>query len=193
MKTNKKKYVLHFILDLVAVGILIGLDQFTKSIAVARLKNQAPYDIIPGVLQFSYLENRGAAFGMLQNQKWFFIIVGSLFLIVITIALFKLPLKRKYTALRVCFVLLVSGAVGNMIDRIMLDYVIDFIYVVYINFPIFNIADCYVTVATTLFVILILFFYKEEDLDFKKAKQVRIHSSMREREENHDTDSNGGK
>ena len=187
---NRKKYIIRYFIDLVLIRILIWFDQYTKALAVRKLKDQAPFDLIPGVLQFSYLENKGAAFGILQNQKWFFLLAGSVFLIILAAILYKMPLKRKYTMLRICVVLLAAGAVGNMIDRVMYDYVIDFIYIIYINFPIFNIADCFVVVATVFFAILILFYYKEEDLDFKKAKQVRIHSSMQNYgENNHDTDS----
>ena len=70
--------------------------------------------------------------------------------------------------------MIASGAVGNMIDRIRYDYVVDFIYLVIINFPIFNVADIYVTVATFLLVILILFVYKEDDLSFLSFKQNKI-------------------
>ncbi len=191
--TKRVNYIIRYAIDLLIIGVLVGIDQYTKLLAVQKLKDQEPFDLILGVLQFAYLENRGAAFGIFQNQKWFFILTGSGFLVAIAIALYKLPLKKKYTLLRICFVLIAAGALGNMIDRIRLNYVIDFIYIIYINFPIFNIADCYVTVATIFFVVLICFYYKEEDLDFKKAKQVKIHSSMLEEEESYDTDSHPGK
>ena len=69
--------------------------------------------------------------------------------------------------------LIAAGAIGNMIDRIRFDYVVDFIYFVLINFPIFNVADIYVTVSTVILVILLLFVYKEEDLSFISFKQKR--------------------
>lgn len=191
---KKSHYILRYLIDIICICILFWFDQFTKMLAVEKLKDQEPFDLIMGVLQFAYLENRGAAFGIFQNQRWFFLLTGTLFLAVAAVVLYRLPLKKKYTLLRICIVLLAAGALGNMIDRVRLNYVIDFIYIVYINFPIFNIADCYVTVATVFFIVLICFYYQEEDFDFKKAKQVRIHSSMRENEEeNHDTDGDAGK
>lgn len=197
---KKSKYLIRYFIDIVCVGILLWFDQFTKLLAVRKLKDQEPFNLITGVLQFAYLENRGAAFGIFQNQRWFFLLTGTVFLAAAAIILYRLPLKKKYTLLRACVVLLAAGALGNMIDRIRLNYVIDFIYIIYINFPIFNIADCYVTVATAFFIILICFYYKEEDLDFKKAKQVKIHSSMQadnsireDGEEKHDLDSDAGK
>lgn len=181
---KKKIKIIPYIVDVLLMGVLIWFDQFTKSLAVEKLMDQEPYQIISGVLQFHYLENRGAAFGMLQNKKWFFLVVGITFLIIILFALIYIPAVKKYTALRACLLLIGAGAVGNMIDRISLNYVIDFIYVIYINFPIFNVADCYVSVATFFLIILILFFYKEDDLNFKKARTPKIHSSMRDPMEN---------
>ena len=110
---------------------------------------------------------------MLQNQKFFFIIVASAFLCVIVYVLFKSPDDKKYTKLHVLLIMIASGAVGNMIDRLRFDFVVDFIYIVLINFPIFNVADIYVTVATTILVLLLLFYYKEEDLNFMSFKQTK--------------------
>lgn len=75
---NKQKIKL-LIMDMILLIILVALDQFTKYIAVLKLKNQAAFSIIDGVLEFNYLENRGAAFGMLQNQKIFFLFVAFIF------------------------------------------------------------------------------------------------------------------
>lgn len=179
---KKQRNYLFYIFDYLCMLILIGFDQFTKSLAIERLKNQNYFSIIDDVLQLRYLENKGAAFGMLQNKKIFFVIIGIIILIVIAVFLVKIPVSKKYRALRVCLVLLSAGAVGNMIDRVIYGYVIDFIYVVYINFPIFNAADCYVTVSTILLAILILFVYKEDDLDLKKSRTPKIHSSLRNSE-----------
>ncbi len=175
-----KRYVriLFYLIDLIFMGLLFYADQYTKNLAVGRLKDARAYEMFPGVFELRYLENRGAAFGMLQNQRLFFIIVGVVFMLVILIALIRLPATRKYRPLRFALCLVAAGALGNLYDRIMLNYVIDFLYFVYINFPIFNVADCYVTVGTALLVILILFIYKEDDLNMKKANTVKIHSSM---------------
>lgn len=151
--------------------ILIGIDQITKHLAVLHLKDKPPFPLIDGVFELHYLENRGAAFGMLQNQKGFFLIIASIVLIAICYILFKVPEDKKYNILHLLLVLIASGAVGNMIDRIRLEYVVDFFYFVLINFPIFNVADIYVSVACVLLAIVMLFVYKDEDLDFINIRQ----------------------
>lgn len=161
------------IFDLLFLVVLVAIDQFTKYAAVIKLKNQPAFNIIDGVLEFNYLENRGAAFGMLQNQKMFFVFVAVIFLGVITYVLFKAPAEKKYFSLHILLVLIAGGAIGNMIDRLRLDYVVDFIYFVLINFPIFNVADIYVTVSTLILVIQVLFVYKDNDFDFLSFKQKK--------------------
>lgn len=170
MNKQKKRLLLTDFLGLIA---LVLADQFTKYIAVVHLKDQPAIAVIPDVLELNYLENRGAAFGMLQNQKIFFVFVAVIILAMIAYVLFKMPEKRKYTILHVLLVLIAAGAIGNMIDRLRLDYVVDFISFVLIHFPIFNVADIYVTIATTVLVLLLLFYYKEADLGFLSFKQTK--------------------
>ncbi len=170
---NKQKMHL-LIADFLGLAALVLADQFTKYIAVIHLKDQPAIPIIDNVLELNYLENRGAAFGMLQNQKIFFVFVAILILTVIGYVLIKAPEKKKYTILHVLLVMIASGALGNMIDRLRFEYVVDFISFVLINFPIFNVADIYVTVATVVLVILLLFVYKEDDLNFISFKQKKF-------------------
>ena len=94
-------------------------------------------------------------------------------LIIIAYVLFRLPDGKKYDIMHILLVLIASGAAGNMIDRVKQDYVVDFIYFVIINFPIFNVADIYVTVATFVFVILFLFYYQENDFSFLSFRQQK--------------------
>lgn len=149
-----------------------AFDQWTKCMAVSHLKGQSPVTLIDGVFKLQYLENRGAAFGMMQDMQYVFV-VGAVLICAAVIFLFmRMPFTRRYTALRVCAVLLCAGAVGNMIDRIRLNYVVDFFYFCLIDFPIFNVADCYVVIAVVLFAFLILFYYKDEDdLSFAGRKK----------------------
>lgn len=165
----KKK--LFLFLDLLSIIALILIDQYTKYLAVIHLKDKAAFNIINGVLELNYLENKGAAFGMLQNQKVFFIFVAIVILSVIAYVLYKSPDDRKYTILHVLLSFIAAGAIGNMIDRIRYDYVVDFIYFVLINFPIFNVADIYVSISTLILIILLLFYYREKDLNFISFKQ----------------------
>ena len=157
---------------------LIIIDQYTKHLAVLHLKDKPAFSIIDGVFELNYLENRGAAFGMLQNQKGFFLLVSCVVLIAICYILVKIPEDKKYNILHILLVLIASGAIGNMIDRIRLEYVVDFFYFVLINFPIFNMADIYVSVACVLLAVVMLFVYKDEDLDFlnfstKKTNRIK--------------------
>ena len=152
--------------DFMLFVILVIADQLTKHLAVVRLKNQAAYNLINGILEFNYLENRGAAFGVLHNQKYFFVFVALIFIGVIVFVLIKVPTQKKYYSLNILLVMIAAGAVGNMIDRVRYDYVVDFIYLVCIQFPIFNVADIYVTTATVILVFQILFVYKTNDFNF---------------------------
>lgn len=170
----KKRKIKLLCFDLLFLIILVALDQYTKYMAVISLKDKPAFSIIDGVLEFNYLENRGAAFGMLQNQKIFFVFVAVVFLSVIVYVLFKTPDARKYNKLHMFLVMIAGGAIGNMIDRLRLDYVVDFIYFVLINFPIFNMADIYVTVATAILIIHVLFIYKDNDFYFLSFKQKKF-------------------
>lgn len=167
-----------YIIAVLVLGLGIGIDQFSKYLAVTHLKD-TPISIIDGVFELHYLENRGAAFGMLQNQKWFFVITGILFLIAAVLIFIRLPQEKRFLPLKICILFIASGAIGNMIDRILLDYVIDFLYFKWIDFPIFNIADIYVSVSTFVLAALLLFYYKDNEVDIffevfsfkKKSKQ----------------------
>lgn len=170
----KKRKIIILIVDLVMMVFLTFLDQLTKYLAVQYLKGQPSVPILKDILVLQYLENKGAAFGMLQNQKIFFIFIEVLILFVIAFVLFRMPSDKKYTLMHVILVFVAGGAVGNMIDRVVQDYVVDFIYFVLIDFPIFNVADIYVTFATAVFVIAVLFYYKEEDFAFLSVKQKML-------------------
>ncbi len=163
---NKKKKIIQLIIDLVAFIILAAVDQVTKYFAIEKLKGKPPYVLIDGVFELYYLENRGAAFGMLQNGKVFFVFAAIVMITAIVFVLVKAPVSAKYYPWHVFLVLIAAGGIGNMIDRLRLDYVVDFFYFRIIDFPIFNVADIYVCVGTFLFFAMILFFCKEEDLSF---------------------------
>ncbi|MEE1052165.1 MAG: signal peptidase II [Lachnospiraceae bacterium] len=159
----QKAFRLTLAAEAVLTALLVILDQVTKLAAVSALKDREPFVLIPGVFQLQYLENRGAAFGLLQNARIFFLAVTLIALAAVIYVLVRLPLKRRYIVLRFLMVLIAAGAVGNMIDRVFLGYVRDFLYFSLIDFPIFNVADIYVTCATILLILLLLFYYKEED------------------------------
>lgn len=160
-KTNTlKKAVIGMILSVV----LIVIDQMTKLMAIHGLMNQQPFVILDGIFELRYLENRGAAFGILQGKKAFFIIFTILVLAFIAyIYLKRIPDEKKFRLMDGICILFFAGALGNFIDRVFRNYVVDFFYFKLIDFPIFNVADIYVTVAAFAMIILGLFYYKEDD------------------------------
>ncbi|MCI8959131.1 MAG: signal peptidase II [Lachnospiraceae bacterium] len=148
-------------------ALLVWLDQYTKHLAVAKLKGQEPFSVVPGVFELLYSENRGAAFGMLQGRQGFFFVVGIVVLAAAVYVMVRMPSYgcSRYHFLKVCTVMITAGAVGNMVDRVSQGYVVDFLYFRLIDFPIFNVADIYVTTATGLLLVLFLFYYKDEDFE----------------------------
>mgnify|MGYP002678552381 FL=1 len=155
--------------------LLLLFDQLTKLWAVKVLKPIGSIPVIRNVLEIYYVENRGAAFGIMQNKQWFFLLITLAVLAGLLWVCGKIPEEKHFVPLKICLYFVGAGAVGNMIDRIFRKYVVDFIYFSLINFPVFNVADIYVTTAAFLLVILILFFYQEEDFD-------RVFSKKREQE-----------
>lgn len=151
---------------LLAAFFLVVLDQWTKRLAVLHLKDQPAFVIWDGVFELRYLENRGAAFGILQGKRGVFLLCTLVILGLIAFYYNRTPLNERFHLMRVVGVLLAAGAVGNMIDRAGNAYVVDFLYFSLIDFPIFNVADCYVTIGAFLLAILFLFFYKDEELGF---------------------------
>lgn len=165
---NNKKYKKSRMLcmDGVLIFLMIAFDQLTKYLAVSRLRGNQPFVLIEGVLELDYLENRGSAFGMLQNQKAFLLLIGLLFMGVILFLLLRLPEQKKFLIVHILLSCIIAGGVGNMADRFRLGYVVDFISFVLINYPIFNVADIYIVVSTIGLFVLFLFVFKDEDLEF---------------------------
>lgn len=147
-----------FILLLSAVAAVA--DQAIKQLVMQNLKPVGKMPVIHGFLDFVYLENRGAAFGMLQNQRWFFIAITFLISAVVIVALFRYNNHEffSYTA----SALIVGGGIGNMIDRIFRGYVVDYISVSFFP-PVFNFADCCITVGTVCLIVHLLFFAEKDD------------------------------
>lgn len=168
---NKKSAILYGTMGILGTLLLTLFDQWTKFMAVTHLAGQDDFILIPGVFQLKYLENRGAAFGIMQGQQWFFILLTTLYLLAAVWVYFRIPRTKKYTILHLVSVVLTAGAIGNFIDRLKLGYVVDFFYFSLIDFPIFNVADIYVVVSFLVLTICILFVYKEEDFAFLNRKK----------------------
>ncbi len=132
----------------------IAADQITKYLAVTHLADGPSYPFIKDILHFTYVENRGAAFGMLSEHRWVFMVISTVAIALVVVWLFR----DKTTGwwFHSAAALIVGGGIGNMIDRVILGYVVDFIDVVCIDFYVFNVADSCVCVGCGMFLVGIL-------------------------------------
>jgi len=158
------------ILSLAFIILLIVIDQLTKYLCVQFLKPVGSVDIIEGLLRFVYSENRGAAFGILQNQRWFFIVITIIFCFIFLYLLYFYKNHNFWSKLS--GILIVAGGIGNLIDRIKVGYVVDFISVSFFP-PIFNFADCCVVIGAICLIIYVLF-TKEGRSDEQKASDNSV-------------------
>lgn len=152
------------ILILILISVLTALDQFSKYLALKMLKPVGNVTVIKNWLDLTFVENRGAAFGILEGQRWFFVVMT----VIVTIAAFIYFLKIKnekgaYNWLKFSMVLILAGAWGNCIDRILRGYVVDYFEFTFINYPVFNVADIYVVAGTILMAVLIIFVIKDDE------------------------------
>ena len=167
MKKSKK---LIYFLDLLGFVLLLAADQFSKVLAVNHLGGGDDKVMIDGVFVLHYLENRGAAFSMLQDAKVLFVFATVVMMTAILYVLTKAPVGKRFTMWHVCLTMIAAGGIGNLIDRLRFSYVIDFLYFSLIDFPVFNVADICVTVGVALLIFCILFVWKEDDLKFLELK-----------------------
>ena len=147
----------------VIVAILIGLDQMIKYWALNYLQVVESIPVINNIFNLTYVENRGAAFGMLQNNQTVFIVVAA---IASCYGLYYLHTKKVNNIGKTGIILVISGAIGNLIDRVRLGFVVDYLDFHIIWNYVFNLADCFVVVGTILLCIYII--TSEED-----KKQVK--------------------
>ena len=162
-KLSAKKYVLFSLI--IAVGIAI--DQFTKFLAVKYLGISTP--IIKDVLHLTYVENEGAAFGMLADSRWVFMLISTVAILIMAFYLYAgLAQGRLY---EISVALIISGGIGNMIDRVALGYVVDMIDFCLINFAVFNVADSFVCVGAGLLVLALILEIVDESKKMKAKKK----------------------
>lgn len=159
-----KKKIWYFIAPILA-GILISLDRISKIAAERDLYGDG-YSVIDGVFRLRLSYNRGAAWGIFQGKMDFLSILSILGAIAILIFFIKIPEGKRYTILRLLTVIVWSGTIGNLIDRLWFGKVTDFLYFELIDFPIFNVADVYITVGMFIFLPLMIWYYKDEELEF---------------------------
>jgi len=155
------------------LAIIIGavaLDQLTKWLTVIYLDYRESFPLWQDVLHFTHESYEGAAFSMLSDHRWVFMTFSTVAIIGLIIYLFFFPPKSKFV--KVTLAMIVGGGIGNMIDRIWLGYVIDFIDFTLINFAVFNVADCFVTVGAFLLMGYLLWDMVRESKASKQAKMA---------------------
>lgn len=169
------------ILWITIIVATIILDQLTKWIVVNSMELSESIVLIENLFSFTYVRNYGAAWGMFSNQQWVFMIATSIALIIMPIILYRY--RHVHFLFSLSLSLFIGGAIGNMIDRIFVGYVVDFLEFTFIDFPVFNVADICVVFGAIIMIIYALFFDKTF---FVEKKTVTVSEDSEE-----DTDNDG--
>ena len=166
LKQRFKTYFKNYWWKYIIIACLIALDMVLKAVLVPQDQSKwQNYDIIKNVVSITPARNIGAGFSILEGHTWFLISITILFIIIL--AIFDIMYQKKSKLFGVSTALVMAGAVGNLIDRILFGYVRDFIYLDFINFPVFNVADMALTFGIILLVIYIIFFATKKENDTK--------------------------
>lgn len=166
---------------LILIAIITGsvfLDQLTKWLAVVYLQGEPSFPLWRDVLHFTFVKNEGAAFGMLADHRWVFMIVSTIAIVGLTVYLFRFRPKSRYV--QITLAMIIGGGIGNMIDRFALGYVIDFIDFTLIDFAVFNVADSFVTVGAFMLMGYLILDLIREMKASKAEKQTEEHGDATE-------------
>lgn len=150
------------IVPIILAVILFIIDQATKYIALTKLKPLGSVTFIDGFMDFTFVGNRGAAFGILNGRVWLLLVIAAVICIVIIAAMLKMPNTKEYKWLKWSLMLILAGAIGNVADRLFRGYVVDFFEFTFIKWPVFNMADIYVVIGTIVMAVLVLFVIKDD-------------------------------
>ena len=159
MKT--KRYISLIIVSL----FLAALDQLTKYFVVKNFELGQQRKVIGDAVVLTYIRNTGTAWSLLSGKTILLLIVTVIVMALLVYIYNNIITYDRYNIVRYLIMAVMGGAIGNMIDRVRLQYVVDFIYFKIINFPVFNVADIFVTVSIFILMILFIFKYKTEDID----------------------------
>ena len=151
---------------LFAAGI-VAADQITKALVVARIALYTDVPFLPGILQLTYVQNNGAAFSSFSGQQWLFALIFLVFTGLILWEYFRKPANFAPFE-RWCIAAVYGGGLANMIDRIRLGYVVDMFETTFVDFPVFNVADCFITCGCILVMVHLIFWNKAFWKDGKK-------------------------
>ncbi len=156
------------IIYLLIMAVVVVIDQWTKQLAVEYLKPITTKPLIEDVLHLTYLENSGAAFGMMKDHRWIFMATSTIAVIAITVFIVGWYQKYHDVLLFTGLALIAGGGIGNMIDRVALGYVVDFVDFRLINFAIFNAADSFVCIGAGIIVLYVII----SEINEKKQKKI---------------------
>lgn len=165
MKQSSTFKIKIFILPIIIIGLLTALDQLTKFIIISKFSLYDTKPVINDVFAITYIQNTGMSWGMFKGKRIIFIVLTFIALLFAFRIYYNVYDKKKYIPIKFCLILLISGALGNMLDRIRLGYVIDFLSFELIDFPVFNVADIMVVVSFFLLFFLLVFKYSNEEFD----------------------------
>jgi len=163
-----------YLQDIILLMLCLLSDRISKYFVIKKLKGHAAVSLFNGVFEFRYTENPGAAFSVLKDQTSFFVLICIVVILTGGYFLIKSPGRSKYILSHIFITMILGGAISNIVDRLMYSAVVDFIYVNSFDFPIFNIADIFLTVGTLGLVWALVFYYKEDDLNFLRFKEKKI-------------------
>ena len=146
---------------------IVAADQFSKYLVVEMIPLYGRVDVIPGFISLTYTRNTGAAFSSFEGMQWLFIILFVVFTLAVVWEMWKktMPFTKLERWLIIC---IYGGGLGNMIDRVRLGYVVDMIETLFMNFPVFNVADCFITCGCVLLIAHLIFFNRDFFKDEKK-------------------------
>ena len=139
---------------------LIAADQFVKYLVLTHIPLHGSVPFIPYIMDLTYVQNTGAAFSSFEGMRWMFVVLFVILTVLIFVEYFKKPMPFT-TFERWCIAAIYGGGLGNVIDRVRLGYVVDMIEVDFINFPVFNVADCFITCGCIAMIVHLIFFNKE--------------------------------
>ena len=156
-----------YLLMLLFVALAVAADQLSKLWVLANIPLHSQLDAIPGLFHLTYVQNTGAAFSSFQGQRWLFALIFVAFTVAVIWEFSKKRLPFSPFE-RWCIAAVFAGGLGNMIDRVRLGYVVDMICVDFMDFPVFNVADCFITCGCIALMVSLVFFNKEFWKDEKK-------------------------
>ena len=158
---------MQFLISSVFAALIVAADQITKYLTVALIPLYSRVDFIPGFLSLTYVQNTGAAWSMFEGMQWMFVLIFLVLTAAVLYEYFKSPLPfSKFE--RWCIAAIYGGGLGNMIDRVRFGYVVDMIKTDFMNFPVFNVADCFITCGCFAMIFSLVFLNKAFWKDDKK-------------------------